>query len=67
MSSAKKLVVVTGASSGIGEACVRAFAARGHPVAALARRLPEMQEKFADSDLITPIKCDVTVPGEVNR
>ena len=39
----KPLVVITGASSGIGEATARAFAAAGHPLLLLARRLERMQ------------------------
>lgn len=66
MSAQKKsLIVVTGASSGIGEACARAFAAQGHPVLALARRQKEMEERFADEPLITAAKCDVTVKGDL--
>ena len=39
----KPLVVVTGASSGIGEATARAFSAAGHPLLLLARRLERME------------------------
>ena len=40
---AKPLVVVTGASSGIGAATAQAFAADGHPLLLLARRLDRME------------------------
>jgi hypothetical protein len=40
---AKPLVVITGASSGIGAATAQAFAAEGHPLLLLARRLDRMQ------------------------
>ena len=40
---AKPLVVVTGASSGIGAATAQAFAAEGHPLLLLARRLDRME------------------------
>jgi NADP-dependent 3-hydroxy acid dehydrogenase YdfG len=40
---ANKLVVITGASSGIGEATAKAFAAAGYPVLLLARRLDLME------------------------
>jgi len=40
---AKKLVVITGASSGIGEATARAFAAAGYPMLLLARRVERME------------------------
>ncbi|MDR0280378.1 MAG: SDR family oxidoreductase [Paucimonas sp.] len=39
----KPLIIITGASSGIGEACARLFAAAGHPLLLLARRLERMQ------------------------
>jgi len=39
----KPLVAITGASSGIGEATARAFAAAGHPVLMMARRINKMQ------------------------
>ena len=39
----KPLVVITGASSGIGEATARAFSAAGHPLLLLARRLERME------------------------
>lgn len=39
----KPLVVVTGASSGIGEATARAFANAGHPLLLLARRVERME------------------------
>ncbi len=40
---AKPLVVITGASSGIGAATAHAFAAEGHPLLLLARRLDRME------------------------
>lgn len=39
----KPLVIVTGASSGIGEATARAFSAAGHPLLLLARRLDRLE------------------------
>jgi NADP-dependent 3-hydroxy acid dehydrogenase YdfG len=42
--SDKRLVAVTGASSGIGEASARAFSAAGYPVLMMARRLEKMEE-----------------------
>ncbi len=38
-----KLVIITGASSGIGAATAQAFAAAGHPLLLLARRLEPME------------------------
>ena len=46
----KKLVVITGASSGIGEATARAFAAAGYPMLLLARRVERMEAmQFPDA------------------
>lgn len=42
-SESKPLVVITGASSGIGEACARLFSEAGHPLLLIARRLDRMQ------------------------
>lgn len=39
----KKLIVITGASSGIGAATARKFSAEGHPLLLIARRLDRMQ------------------------
>ena len=39
----KKLVLITGASSGVGEACARGFAAEGASLVLWARRLPRLQ------------------------
>lgn len=39
----KKLIVVTGASSGIGEAIARRLSAAGHPLLLLARRIEKLQ------------------------
>lgn len=39
----KSLVVITGASSGIGAAMARAFSAAGHPLLLLARRIEQLE------------------------
>jgi len=43
MTAHKPLVVISGASSGIGEAMAKRFSAAGHPLLLLARRLEKMQ------------------------
>ena len=48
MSSTPRTVVVTGASSGIGEACARALAARGDRIVLAARRAERLAELAAD-------------------
>jgi NADP-dependent 3-hydroxy acid dehydrogenase YdfG len=41
--SNKGLVVITGASSGIGEAAARSFSQAGYPLLLLARRLDRLE------------------------
>src|ERR687895_1120692 len=59
-----KVAVVTGASSGIGEATVRALAAEGAAVVAGARRkerLDELVEEVArDGGRAIAVECDIT-------
>ncbi len=43
MAKQKELIVITGASSGIGAATAKTFAAAGHPLLLLARRLDRLQ------------------------
>jgi NADP-dependent 3-hydroxy acid dehydrogenase YdfG len=66
------VAVVTGASSGIGEAVAVALAQRGAHVALAARRedrltaLSERLEKTGDGE-VTVLACDVRQPEEVQR
>jgi short-subunit dehydrogenase len=57
------VVVVTGASSGIGEATARALARRGSTVVVAARRFERLQELTARIDdeggVAVPVRCDV--------
>lgn len=43
--SPKGLVVITGASSGIGAACAQLFSEKGHPLLLLARRVDRMESQ----------------------
>ncbi|CAF0834976.1 unnamed protein product [Rotaria sordida] len=55
----KPLVVITGASSGIGEACARSFSAAGYPLLLIARRLDRLQAlKLPDNVICAQV--DVT-------
>lgn len=59
-----KVVIVTGASSGIGEALVQELAGRGAKIVAAARsidKLNEMCKKYSDSGVeFLPVQTDVT-------
>lgn len=54
----KPLVVITGASSGIGAATAHAFSAAGHPLLLLSRRLDRMQDLGLPSSICSAV--DVT-------
>ena len=63
-----KRVVVTGASSGIGEATARLFAAHGWEVVAVARRADRLAALAAElGEGIHPIVADLTDPGDIER
>jgi len=69
---ARKLVLITGASSGIGDAMAREFAAKGWDLALVARRedrlkdlAEEMKAKNGVDSLVIP--ADLAKPGEPER
>jgi len=63
-----KVVIVTGASSGIGEACAIAFANKGAKVVLAARnmeKLKEVEEKIIKIGAeVLSVKCDVSIQEE---
>ncbi|MEM8591534.1 MAG: SDR family oxidoreductase [Pseudomonadota bacterium] len=61
-----KVILITGASSGIGEICARYAVKAGHKVALAARRLDKLEqlvEELGPSNSLS-IQCDVTDPGQ---
>jgi len=64
---AGRVVVVTGASSGIGRHFCRVLADSGATVVAAARRTGRLEELAAARPAIVPVTCDVTDPVAVDE
>ncbi|WP_461186931.1 SDR family oxidoreductase [Arthrobacter sp. Z4-13] len=62
----KKAALVTGASSGIGEAAVRALAAQGWTVFAVARRAERLADLEAETGAVA-IPADISEDDDVSR
>src|SRR5690606_32898238 len=63
--SSSRSAVVTGASSGIGQATVRALRAQGWTVFAVARRAERLESLAAESGAIA-VPADVSVQADVD-
>jgi len=61
----KRLIVVTGASSGIGEAIAKLFSSQGHPLLLLARRVEKLEALALPRTLCE--KVDVTDKASFER
>jgi 3-oxoacyl-[acyl-carrier protein] reductase len=55
-----RVAIVTGATSGIGQATVRRFAKEGAAVYALGRRADRLATLHQEFENITPMPCDIT-------
>lgn len=69
--SESPVIIITGASSGIGEAAVRAFAQAGYRVVAAARRIERLQsladEVNQESEQVLPVRTDVCEIGQIQK
>ena len=65
---AEKVVIITGASSGIGAACARLLAQQGCKLTLAARRVDEMQ-RLADqleAECLV-LRADMTAPADISH
>jgi NAD(P)-dependent dehydrogenase (short-subunit alcohol dehydrogenase family) len=60
-------VVITGGSSGIGAACVRAFAGEGATVVACARATDDLEALAAEFETVEAVRADVRDEYDVER
>ena len=63
--------LITGASAGLGRALARLFAADGHDLVLVARRLPELEVLCTELEQRNQVKaravaCDLSSIGELN-
>ena len=69
MNSTNKVAVVTGAGSGIGQACALALARAGYAVVLAGRRAEALQQTIADAgapERMLAVPTDVTQPAQVD-
>jgi short-subunit dehydrogenase len=68
---AGRVVLITGASSGIGRAAARAYAAQGAHIVLAARRDEQLQDAAREVEALgvraLAVRCDITQPADVER
>ncbi|WP_448568250.1 SDR family NAD(P)-dependent oxidoreductase [Thalassotalea ganghwensis] len=62
-----KQIVITGASSGIGQALAKAYAERGENVYACGRNQSKLAQMAKDNEHIHPVIFDVTEPEQIKQ
>lgn len=67
MSLQQKVIVITGASSGIGKALATAALARGASVALCARNLQKLRDSFQESERVLLFQADVSQEADCSR
>ena len=65
MAETKKAIIITGAGSGIGQSCARAFLERGYRVGLIGRRIAPLRETADGHPDALVLPGDVTDPGQV--
>ena len=66
MATDRKIAMVTGATSGIGRACARAFLHAGYAVVVAGRREAELHDTIAGDAKALAVPCDVSDPAAVD-
>lgn len=65
MAETKKAIIITGAGSGIGRSCARAFLDHGYRVGLIGRRIAPLQETADGHPDALVLPGDITDPGQV--
>ncbi len=66
MNIVHKVIVITGAGSGIGKACVQKFLAKNFKVALIGRNKSTLRKTANENPHTLVLPCDVSNPDEVN-